>query len=140
MIEAQTKQIGECQYRVTPHGALQGRKVFVRIVNSIAPVIRAMRSEGDVEPDIAGAIADTLKGLSDEDFAWLCDEFAARTFVVHSDGRELMLSKIFDVHFAANYSNMIAWLVFALGVNFGGFFQDQALGDLLDTLMKKASP
>jgi hypothetical protein len=55
----------------------------------------------------------------------VCNIFADSTdVVIHDDKgkREPQLSKIFDLHFAGKYDEMLAWLIFCVEVNFGSFF------------------
>jgi hypothetical protein len=117
MRETKEKTIGVHTYRVTQLGALTGRKVFARMLKTLGP----LASSGGA--DLSKAV-----GNLEEDFEYLCDTFAKTTSVSGGEfgAKAPQLDTIFDAHFVGRYEDMIAWLVFALEANFGGFFR--ALG------------
>lgn len=112
MIESKTKTIGNHDYRVTQLGALKGRKVLTRLFKVIGPVVAAAVSGGQ-------NLAHALDGVDEDTVEYLCDAFAARTEV---DG--VALDKVFEIHFAGNYAEMVKWLAFCVEFNFASFLDE----------------
>lgn len=109
--------IGDCTYRVTQLGAIQGQKVMVRLANVLG---RAGAKGGDLAAKLAGIAS----SLSEEDMTFLCNAMAERTLIQGSEYKGLTkLQDVFDMHFAGRYLEMLRWLAFALEVNFGSFFR-----------------
>lgn len=145
-LPTKSKQIGENTYSVTAFGAKQGRVIFARLTNLLGPLVRSFKSiaddvaEGkDVDKGnvIIDAIAEACSTLPPKEFASLCDEFATYTEVTRPDGTAPRLDNIFDIHFAANYMEMILWFTFVLEVNFKDFFTGPLIAQLLATATKK---
>lgn len=119
-LEKVTKVIGETEYEVTQLDAIRGRKVMVRLAKAFAPVLAGGKSA-----DGLARLGEALANISDDDVDFLCDTFAPSTSVISTDaqGRRVapQLSKIFGLHFAGKYDELIQWLYFCLEVNFGSF-------------------
>jgi hypothetical protein len=126
-LDPQTRQIGEFSYKVTPFGAKVGNRVLLKVVKSIAPLFMAAAAAGNLKSlsgnfdaeGLAGAVA----GISEDDFEWLVEKFAEATDLELGD-RSPGLKTVYDRHFAGNYLDELAWLAFAIEVNYGPFFQD----------------
>jgi hypothetical protein len=120
--KSESKVIGEYTYNVTQLGAVTGSKVFLRVLKVLGPLVGAK----DV-----GALFDRLK---EEDFTYLCEEFAKMSTVQLEKGAP-QLNAIFDVHFAGKYGELIEWLRFCIEVNFGEVLK----GDVLKSVGRKAA-
>lgn len=122
-IKIESRSIGAHDYTVQTHGALKGRGILLRIVKVAGTSLSGLQNTAD----LGNGIAKVLQALSEEDFTFLCDEFARKTTVKAADGAaDIKLEKVFEVHFACNYFEMCQWLAFCIEVNFGGFFSDAA--------------
>lgn len=71
---------------------------------------------------ILRAIAAAIKGLDPVELFALVDKFAAYSDVRLPDGRQPTLSDVLDDHFAGEYDELFGWLLFAIEVNYLGFF------------------
>jgi len=131
--ETKEKKIGEHTYYVTQMGAIEGRRVFARLVKIFAP----MASGGTVEERIARVAAE----FTEEDVDFFCDVFAKTTTVsgVAYGTKQPRLVDVVDVHFVASYEYMVQWLAFALGVNYEGFFRGLG-GNLENSVAENLSP
>lgn len=120
-IETRARAIDGKQYKVTQLGAVQGRKVFTRLLRIIAPLLAAK------DPSLG--LADVAAHITEADLDALCEVFAAKTMIptTMSNGAEVPLAGVFDDHFAANYGGMMRWLMFCLEVNFASFFAETGL-------------
>lgn len=112
-----TKAIKNRQYEVIPFGALQGRKVFARLLQTVGPALGAVGGSAEA------ALGMLVSRLDEPTLEYLCEQFAPQTSVSH-ESKMVPLQAIFDRHFACNYGEMILWLVFGLEVNFASFFVD----------------
>jgi hypothetical protein len=94
--------------------------MLVRLGKAVGPALGAL---GDIHKDDVGpALAKLTESLSEDDLVAICDPLAQNTFVRTGPSQTPILAKIFDDHFAGKYDLMAKWLVFALEVNFGSFF------------------
>lgn len=118
MREAKTKTIGKAQYRVTPLGAKAGCRVLTRLTRLLGSALK-----GGDRTNAMVILGSGLEHLSEEDFSYFCDALAPNTELL-VDGKTLRLSDVFDVHFTAEYAALVEWLLFAMEVNFGGFFDE----------------
>jgi hypothetical protein len=70
-----------------------------------------------------------IDAMTSADLDYFCTIFAKATRVQIAEKRPI-LADVFDVHFAGHYFEMVQWLSFCLGLNFGPFFsQVQAQGE-----------
>ena len=69
----------------------------------------------------AGGLESMISELSEEDLNYFCDLFAKYTKIIQGD-KKPALSSIFSVHFGGNWFELLKWLSFCLGFNFGPFF------------------
>ena len=115
-------QIGECEYSLTHLKAREQRIVMRRIVAAAAPFASVQDDGG-----MARAIAEVLKGLSDEDLDKITECFAEVTHVVTplSGGVALPLSAMIEDHFAGKgMSAWAQWMRASIDHNFSGFFTE----------------
>lgn len=119
-LEKKTTQIGEFAYEVTQLGAKDGNRVLMKIAKSVGPLF--VLAGGGASLNAAKA-AEAVAGLSEDDFAFVVDTLAKKTDVTLQDGKSPSLAVIFDLHFAGRYEDELAWLEFAIEVNFGPFFR-----------------
>jgi hypothetical protein len=140
--QAQETTIGDCTYRVEPLGFVDGRKLFVRLLNILGPSMASMDSK--VEDGTPGAqeaavnafwggIGKLLTSVKDEDLVHLEALFKVRTTVVlppNDQGqvlepvlRDIMYPKDGPGHFAGDrFLDYFQWLAFCLKVTYGPFF------------------
>ena len=70
---------------------------------------------------ISGGMETLVADMSKEDLSYFCTLFAKYTKVIQGDKKPI-LSSIFAVHFGGEWFEIIKWLAFCLGYNFGPFF------------------
>lgn len=130
MRETKTKTIGDRGYRyhVTQFGARHGMRVAIRLMKMIggaAGAALAADEEGFDARVVGAIVANLAETVSEADFEFLCTEFGGATSISGGDFGErqapLATEGLFDLHFAGQYVDLGAWLVFAVEVNFGGF-------------------
>ncbi len=119
MLETKSKTIGDHDYKVTQLGAGKGRKVLVRLLKTCGPAF-ALAAQGNPTEALGKLASD----LDEETLDYLVEAFAARTEL---DG--IGLAGIMELHFAANYGEMLEWLGFCIQLNYSSF---------LSALAKKA--
>lgn len=116
-LKSEDRQIGDYNYTVTQLGAVKGSEVMVRLANVLGKVV----SKGS---NLKEALASVASSLAPADLQFLCDAMATRTLVSGGEYKgPVELPRVFDMHFAGKYLEMLRWLSFALEVNFGGFFR-----------------
>jgi hypothetical protein len=126
----QKRAVGTANYEVTPLGALEGSRVFARLLSIAGPVVETIAKAGP-KGDAAGAavFAALTQRITPEDLTFFCEVFARWT-TVNINGKEPRLSDIFDEHFSGNYGDMLQWLSFCIEVNFGSFFGGSSLANV----------
>jgi hypothetical protein len=117
--ETKEKEINGCTYSTLTLGAVQGKRVLVRLTKMAGP---ALASISDAQKDPSGALGKVLETLSEEDIDFLCTTFAARSSVTLPDGKQPQLDKVFDSHFAGDYMSLVEWLAFCVMANYADFF------------------
>lgn len=115
--------IGGNVYKIEKLGSKIGSKLFARLARAIGPVF-----EGDDQ------ITKLCASLKDEDLDYVCATFSKVTRVSPEGNPavELLLSDVFDKHFAGHYGFMVLWLKACLEANYGDFLGE--LGVSLGTL------
>jgi hypothetical protein len=118
MREVQTQEIDQTKYLITQLGAKQGKTVLARLLRIIGPAIEANDNE---------QIGKLMSGLTDAEIDFMCDTFARVTRVATTNAKgqdvEMVLSDIFDDHFAGKYDSMLKWLWACLNVNYATFIK-----------------
>ncbi len=129
-LETRTKLINGREYEVRQLDALKGRSVFLRLAKYAIPALTEIKeaasspaSEGEdaALKILGGSLSKIAESVTEEDFNFFCDTLAPTT-CVEIDGKRPQLDRVFPVHFAGNYAEMLGWLAFAFEVNFGSFF------------------
>lgn len=121
----QTKRVqvdGE-EYELTQLGALEGRRLYARMVRLLGPVAAALgRSDKLLEQSLGDAVAAAVEGMDEDLVATLCDTFGKRCRVKAGPDRWPELTGVvFDDHFAGRYLLMTKWLKECLAFNFADF-------------------
>jgi len=130
----QEKEIGGNTYVVTQFGAKVGRTVLFRLTKILGPALGGLVKGGFSGAAIGTAIQAFAETAREDDFAYLCDQFAASTTVkkpiTATGAKEIKvdLAKVFDEHFRGHYGDMVLWLAFAVEVNFASFFPEISSG------------
>jgi len=124
MRKTETVTVGSNTFQITQLGALQGRKVFLRLVKVLGPALSAAQAAASPEAAL-GALLGQAGAVSEEDFEYLCDVFSEHTELVAA-GKSQRLKEIFDVVFIADYKGMLEWLGASVKVNFASFFDGLA--------------
>lgn len=129
MLEAKEKQIGEHRYEVTQLAFGDGRRMLLRLAKVLGPSLReieraASAAGGSLDAaDALPAIASLVDRLTDEDLDHAEEVFGKTTRVkVHGAGEWKPLSAVKELVWGGRYQDFLAWLGFAVEVNFAGFF------------------
>lgn len=152
---SEERVIGEHTYRVQRLGARAGCTMAVKLAKWLAPsaasgVEGIVGARSDAFGSIALGVSDSLRVLvervSAEELASVQLELAKHTTVLMGE-LEPQLSAIYDEHFAGHYDWLMAWLAFALEVNFRSFFggtgaalEFVALVERIAGLMERLAP
>lgn len=115
--ETKSKVIGDHEYSVTTLGALEGRKIYVQLMKTVAP---GLKNAGSGKIDMGSIVANILSELDPSFIASVSDSFAKVTSVNLGE-KSPSLSSIFDLHFAGKYKEFTEWFMFCIEVNFGSF-------------------
>ncbi len=127
-IKNETRTIGEHEYTVYQLGAKEGREILRRLVKvlgaSFDVVAREWGTGGFTSnlPAMARGAVAVVENLEGPDLVAFCDAFG-KSSTVRLGEKNPKVADVFDLHFAGNYDEMVLWLVFALEVNYAGFFR-----------------
>jgi hypothetical protein len=113
-----TKLIGDFEYVVTPLPAGQANDVLRRLLAVVGGGLEKLGPGADAAAAIGGMIRSLDQHDQDHIIRWL-----AGSTQVRRGPQTVPLASCFDEHFAGEIGEEIDWLVFALEVNFGRFFQ-----------------
>jgi len=114
--EFEHPSLGTVAYKITALDAINGRRVFLKLIKLLGPLAQAK-----------GSLGEALKGLEEKDLDDLCDAFAKVTTITYTDTssgktvQEAKLGPTFGEHFSAAYMTMFSWLKASAEVNFGDF-------------------
>jgi hypothetical protein len=148
-IETVEKKIGDHTYRLTMLGTRQGQRVLLRLVKALGPAAAVLAVAG--AEGLGNAISAALQSITETDLDYLIDTFAASTDLVlptttaaGAGSVKVALTGCYDSHFAQRYPESLAWLVWAVQVNFSSFFDGKGAavlaGNLFPGLFKSESP
>lgn len=72
----------------------------------------------------SGGLESLVADMSPDDLDYFCDLFAKYTKLIKDDGKKPQLKLTFDDHFSGSdgWFELVRWLAFCLGLNFGPFF------------------
>jgi hypothetical protein len=118
MLDTHTYEVDGITYRHTVLDAKRGRRLYYRLVQSLAPTLNSLDISKTDSPVLflSRFIMSALAGLGPELFDDLCDACAETTFVLKSNGED-NLAKVFGMHFAGRYSSLMKWLVETVRLN-----------------------
>lgn len=141
MRKTERKTIGTSTYLVSQVGALEGQRILTKIAKHLIPALAAAAGENDPkEARIARATETLAQNIDSDLFEEVASAMAKQTVVQVEKGQKGgQLLGIYDEHFAGNYLELAQWFVFAVEVNFGGFFRD-ILSAVPSTGSKSATP
>jgi hypothetical protein len=130
--------------------------MLVRIAKLLGKPVGDAVSAGDaLDIQAAGSVIGGLAdAISEEEFDHITNAFAKRSTVSGGNAeqpaqlqygpKQVPLSDggIFDLHFAGEYAEWLAWLAFALEVNFGSFLgvMGKAKDDLIGRVQASTAP
>lgn len=128
-LDKHEKQIGENLYEVTLLDARTGYRLGLKITKALA---RGARKGGELD-DVKGGetlrvamlgkviqgLANAIESLPEEDLTHVIETFAKTTSIRMGENSAPPLSKVFDLHFAGKYDEMLQWIEFCLEVNYG---------------------
>jgi len=133
--DSESKVIDGTKYVVYMLPPRKARKILVRIFQVMAPSAGEAVSRAD--DNVSNALGDILKNLADRlddnDLEWMMGVLAEVTTVETGPNQAPYLSKFFDAQFKGKIGAMMKWFVFALGAQYGDFFEGSA-SDLSDQL------
>jgi hypothetical protein len=129
MRKSESKVIGGDRYTVNQLGAIEGQRVIVRLMRFFGPAIAKAQTSKGGEKD-AGFIAGLADAIDPDTFEELAKTMAENTICQPAGGKPGALSAIYGEHFAGRYFELVQWFVFAMGVNFGGFFRGILAGGI----------
>lgn len=123
MIEKHTREIKGRTYKITQHGAKEGRKILARLLQLLGKPFGALSASEGMEA-FAGAIGSFVAGLTPAEVDYFCDVYAPKTLVDMGEATDLPLNTVFDEYFAGAYGDMTLWLVACIEVNYASFFDE----------------
>lgn len=123
-----TLTVAGTQYQVTQVGGRTGGQILFRGGQTFAAAMATGLSMKSSDTTVATMMA-LVRGMSLDDYDWLCDEMAKCTLVgivdTAGDGRVTftpLTPALYDSHFRGKYMAQMDWLKGALEANFGDFF------------------
>lgn len=136
MREPQDKVINGRNYRITPLGASKGLGILTLLTKHIARGLESVPSLAALAEHAGTALADVASNLDEAHVDRLCKTLAESAQVEPTPGSENLvpLASCYENHFAGNYGELVAFVAFALEVNFGSFL------DLIKTTMATRAP
>ncbi len=125
-------------YELTQLGAKKGRKIWLKLMQIIAPSLRTLGSFKKVDQEaIVIALAAAVENLDADTAEELYIEFGATCTVMLPTGNTPNLTEqVFDQHFAGNYIAMSKWLWECVAFNFASFLGDTSIGSMSDLVKR----
>jgi hypothetical protein len=122
--KTEEKEIGGVTYAVTLLGARKGLEVATKLAPFLGVLAKAQKGGKEAATE---ALSEVLRSVSAADVQGLCDVMAEWTMVKGPGPRDqVILTNVFDDHFAGRYGDLLKWLGFCLSVNFPSFFSGAA--------------
>lgn len=121
--ETKDVEIGGEVYRLTKFGATQAIKVSLRVAKYVGHMAEAAANS----PNDQATILRVLGTFSEEDFFAVKDAFADRTVVITGE-KTLLLSKVFDTHFAGRGGELLEWFAACIEFQLLDFFAGALAG------------
>lgn len=120
--------IGTTQFTITQIGAVEGRRLYKKLVTALGPLFReayaSNKAEGAAETRVLGLVLRALEDLPLDLFEELCESFAAVTvFKTPTMTVPIPLNTQgqFDDLFAGDYGALTNWVMTCLKLNFASF-------------------
>lgn len=119
-------------YKITMLGAVQGRKLWLKLLNVLAAPLAALAQAPQLDEQAgAAALSAAIKALDEGTLEEMYALFGARCEVRVGERSPLLEEAIFDMHFAGRYMAMTKWLWECISFNFtADFLGDTSLGNL----------
>lgn len=128
------------EYNIKQLGALQGRKVWLKLLHVLVAPLRELSTSSDLnEKAIAGALAAAIDTLDEKTAEELYEIFGQHCELHSGEKWPKLDGPVFDIHFAGRYLSMTKWLWECISFNFAGFLGDTSLGKMTDLLRTEVS-
>lgn len=126
----ETISIDDQSYVVEQLGAVEGMRIYQRLVKALGPVAReALAQAGSLDTEAAQAtlVIRALELLPDDLMSELADKFSRSCHVkVGSASMPLSTADLFDQHFAGRYGHLTKWIIACAKFNFADFLAKPA--------------
>lgn len=118
-------------YKATMLGALQGRRLWLKLLHVLAGPLKALASHETFDQAAGvGAVAALIDALDDGTAEELYEVFGKSCLVRNGERWPQLEGVVFDTHFAGRYVEMSKWLGEMIVFNFAGFLGDMSLGSI----------
>ncbi len=143
MVDNKLITVGATEYRIVQLGALEGRRLWLRLLKTISSIIGQLATKETIdEATMAAALKVLVSELDEQTYEMMCTAFSKRCeiHVIDDKGdRWPKLDGLFDQHFAGDYIGMSQWLGENILFNFANFSGDASLGKLIAAVKAKAA-
>ena len=136
------KKIGDLIFTVTQLGLLDGSRTLLKLTKAVGPSIEKVAkavTAGATGTEVLGVVMSALQSLPEAELEALIKTFAASTKVQRPfTGTAAVTQKLTDCLddvMGGDYMTLLAWLVFAVEVNYFDFF-----ANAIRTMSKDESP
>lgn len=117
--QKQEREIAGVRYEVWPLQFSAGKKILLKI-------IRAVTSAGDaVNLGQLAQVHAILTAMTDDDIRLIGDSFGDAARFWNGENMAPLIAKNQEMHFAGKIDVFLEWVMFAIEVNYGGFFDGQ---------------
>jgi hypothetical protein len=133
-LKQETVEIDGHKYNMTQLGALEGRRLVVRLSKALAPMLGSFAEhEKLTEGAVMAALSTGIESLDEQLTEELCNAFTRRTLFQHQE-QWVELERYFDQHFAGRYGSLLRWMLAHLKLNFADFLGDKPLTGALSAI------
>ena len=119
-IDKKTRKINGVEYEIFQLGALEGRRLFIRLARLSGPVLGAIKDLKNAELNVI--FKELARVLTEDDLEYICELLGPYTSITVNGKTNDLTPEVQDTHFAGNYGEMFKWIMFALEVNYKDFF------------------
>lgn len=134
--KAQDREIGDVVYRVWPVPFGVGRPALMRLIGIISPLAAAYLKQTGERASVAALLEALPVALSDDDVKYFSELLGRASKYQDGANWPALIPANQDTHFAGRYLEFTKWLIFAIEVNFSGFFVGMKDGAGLTDLLK----
>jgi hypothetical protein len=122
-------QIDGVTFEIQPLGAIQGRRLFTKLVAQLGPALSNVAAKSGDKQEALGLslLGGLLERLDPAIVDELAGAFSACSTVELAPGQRQKLDRVFDDYFATKYSHLTRWLLECLRINFADFLADGSL-------------